>query len=204
MSEKQYFVNEIFASIQGEGARAGTANVFIRFAACNLACNGEVIDGVLQPVCDTQFTGGRRLTAQQIVAEAAEVGGKCNYVILTGGEPALQIDEELIEALHTAGYQIAIETNGTKPLPKGLDWICVSPKTADHTIQVLDCDEVKFVIGDRQALPKTQIRATHYFLSPAWDADGLKRQTLDWCIGLVRQNPRWRLSLQIHKLLNVR
>ncbi len=204
MSEGKYSVCEIFASLQGEGARAGTANVFIRFSGCNLRCAADNVEENGQFNCDTDFSNGHKLTAEEIVTEASRVGGRINWVILTGGEPALQLDEALLTELHDAGYQIAIETNGTVELPKGLDWVCVSPKTAEHTLKVFDADEVKYVRHAGQALPKSQVRAAYYFISPAWDAHGLNRDNLAWCIQLVKDAPNWRLSAQQHKLWGIR
>ncbi len=195
-----YLVNEIFYSLQGEGVRAGTANLFLRFSRCNLACTAEThgFD------CDTEFESGRRLTAAEIVAELAAVGEGCRWVVLTGGEPALQVDRELIDTLHAAGYQLAIETNGSRALPAGIDWITVSPKVAEHALRQRSADEVKYVRGFGQAIPATVVVAEHFLISPAFDGEAVDRRTLEWCVRLVRENPRWRLSLQQHKLWNVR
>ena len=198
---KSYSVNEIFYSLQGEGARAGTPNVFVRFAGCNLTCREEV-EGF---DCDTNFSGGRPLTLGQLLDEIEQSAPKCRNVILTGGEPALQINNALISALHSRHYYVAIETNGTKELPEGIDWICVSPKTAEHTLRIKVASELKYVLHAGQALPKPSIAAAHYILSPAFQPDGSVRQVdLECCILLVKENPKWRLSLQLHKLLKIR
>lgn len=128
---KSYLVNEIFYSLQGEGVRAGTPNLFLRFSKCNLACAKEThgFD------CDTEFVSGRSLTQEKIVGELRRLSTTCEWVVLTGGEPALQLDRELIDTLHDAGYKLAIETNGSFELPSGLDWITVSPKMAEHAIR---------------------------------------------------------------------
>jgi organic radical activating enzyme len=195
-----YLVNEIFYSLQGEGVRAGTANLFLRFARCNLACSVEThgFD------CDTEFESGRRLSLEEIAAELRALAPACGWVILTGGEPALQVDGELIDGLHAAGYRLAIETNGSRELPPGLDWITVSPKVAEHALRQRTADEVKYVRGYGQAIPATVVEAEHYLISPAFDGDELDRRTFDWCLRLVRENPRWRLSVQQHKLWQAR
>ncbi len=197
---RRYLVNEIFYSLQGEGVRAGTANLFLRFARCNLACTVEShgFD------CDTEFESGRPLALEEIAAELAAFAAGCEWVILTGGEPALQVDRELIDGLHAAGYRLAIETNGSRELPPGIDWITVSPKVAEHALRQRAAHEVKYVRGYGQAIPATVVEAEHYLISPAFDGDSVDPRTLDWCVRLVRENPRWRLSLQQHKLWNVR
>ncbi|HXO22210.1 MAG TPA: 7-carboxy-7-deazaguanine synthase QueE [Thermoanaerobaculia bacterium] len=195
-----YVVNEIFYSLQGEGVRAGTANLFLRFARCNLACSAEThgFD------CDTEFESGRRMTIAEILAELRELSADCRWVVLTGGEPALQVDRELIDALHGAGYLLAIETNGSVELPDGIDWITVSPKVAEHAIRQRRAHEVKYVRGHGQGIPRTVVVADHYLISPAFDGPDLDPRALDWCIRLARENPAWRLSVQQHKSWNVR
>lgn len=128
----------------------------------------------------------------------------CRWAVLTGGEPALQVDAALAAALRAAGYWLAVETNGTVPLPPDLDWVCVSPKTAEHTLRVLHANEVKYVRRHGQAIPRPTVEARHYLISPAFGPDGLRREDLDWCVNLVRDNPRWRLSVQLHKFIGVR
>ncbi|MEM9557158.1 MAG: 7-carboxy-7-deazaguanine synthase QueE [Acidobacteriota bacterium] len=197
---KTYRINEIFYSLQGEGVRAGTPNLFLRFSKCNLTCRKEThgFD------CDTEFESGRRMTLDEIVDEFRELAPSCTWVILTGGEPALQVDEELIEQLHAAGYQLAIETNGSMVLPPGLDWITVSPKVAEHAIRQRTADEVKYVRGYGQDLPETVVEAPHRLISPAFEGLEVDARTMQWCIDLVRDHPDWRLSVQQHKLWQVR
>ena len=196
---KSYKINEIFLSIQGEGARAGTLNIFIRFANCNLRCTISSVGFD----CDTEFISGKERSLSELLDELKSY--PCKSVILTGGEPALQIDESLIRALESEGYYIAIETNGTCELPTGINWITVSPKSAEHTIKLRGCSEVKYVRSISQAIPRTEIRAEHYYVSPAFETDGsLKRETLNWCIDLLKENPKWKLSVQMHKLLGLR
>jgi len=127
-----------------------------------------------------------------------------NWIILTGGEPALQVDDDLIGALHAAGYKLAIETNGSIALPDGIDWITVSPKVAEHAIRQRVADEVKYVRGYGQAIPKTVVNAKHKLISPAFDGNTLPEKTLAWCEQLVRDNPEWQLSMQMHKVWGVR
>lgn len=317
---KIYRVNEIFYSLQGEGVRAGTANLFLRFTGCNLTCKQEThgFD------CDTEFASGRDLTLDEIVAALAECledatvananrtinasgalaarasrtvrtanhlsstrtqcdgdqrrgpsvrdegldlsretvrnadpttpspsqgegwgescppgetrliensqrkptprrvrtadhlpdreddvqlvrnAGSLRWIILTGGEPALQVDRELIDALHDAGYQLAIETNGSIALPDGINWITVSPKVAEHAIRQRTADELKYVRGYGQAIPKTVVQARYKLISPAFDGNVMQQKTLAWCSQLVRENPDWRLSIQMHKAWGVR
>ncbi len=197
---ERYRVNEIFYSLQGEGVRAGTPNLFLRFSRCNLECRVEThgFD------CDTEFESGRSMTLPEIVAEMRSLSAECRWVILTGGEPALQVDAELIDRFHGEGYSLAIETNGSVELPPGLDWITVSPKVAEHAIRQRRAHEVKYVRGYGQGIPKTVVEAEHYLVSPAFDGPEVDRRTLDWCIRLCRENPPWRLSVQQHKLWSVR
>lgn len=197
---KRYLVNEIFYSLQGEGVRAGTPNHFLRLSRCNLECKVEThgFD------CDTEFESGRWLTLDEIVGELRQLSERCDWVVLTGGEPALQVDRELIDGLHAAGYKLAIETNGSIELPAGIDWITVSPKVAEHAIRQRVANEVKYVRGHGQATPRTVVQADHHLLSPAFDGDQLDPRALDWCIRLCKENPPWRLSVQQHKTWKVR
>lgn len=216
MSDPTYVVNEIFYSLQGEGMRKGTANVFVRLTGCNLQCDVE--PGEKSPggfACDTEFESGRRLTLAEILSwiNQADGGRNCNWLTLTGGEPGLQVDEVFCNFFHEAGYNLAIETNGSVDLRKKcpgqhfgtcLDWICVSPKVAEHAIKQKRADEVKYVRGYGQAIPKTAVNAPYQILSPAFDAKVLPKETLDWCIDLVKQNPKWRLSVQEHNTWAIR
>mgnify|MGYP001588095394 CR=1 FL=1 len=197
---KHYTVNEIFYSLQGEGLRVGTANVFVRFAACNLTCKMEThgFD------CDTEFSNGRPFTLNELLVEMEWLGGACRATVLTGGEPLLQVDEELLRALRAHGWYIALETNGSKPVPPGVDWITCSPKVAEHAVRVAHAQEVKYVRHAGQALPKPQCEAEHYLLSPAFTPTGMDREALNWCIQQVKENPKWRLSVQQHKFWSVR
>lgn len=195
-----YVINEWFYSLQGEGVRAGTANLFLRFSGCNQTCSVEShgFD------CDTEFISGRKLSVEQILEELAAAGPGCEWVVLTGGEPALQLDAPLIDALHSAGYRLAIETNGSIALPEGLDWITVSPKVAEHAIRQRVADEVKYVRAYGQGIPKTAVEAEHKLISPAAVGDAVDARALAWCIKLVQENPQWRLSCQQHKFWHIR
>lgn len=205
---KTYMVNEMFYSLQGEGIRAGTPNVFVRFAGCNLTCNR----GEHGFDCDTEFTSGVRMTGEEIVAAAFKLipsitADKFPAVVFTGGEPLLQLDLALL-LLFRPVWHTAIETNGTQPLGDMLndvDWICVSPKTAEHTLRIERANEVKYVRRAGQGIPKPSVRAEHFLISPAFLPEGsCSRGDLEWCINLCRDNPPWRLSVQQHKGWKVR
>jgi 7-carboxy-7-deazaguanine synthase len=197
---KTYAVNEIFYSLQGEGVRAGEPSIFLRFAGCNMTCKVEThgFD------CDTEFVSSRKLTADEILQELQALTPRCKWVIFTGGEPGLQVDQQLIDRLHGEGFQLAIETNGSIKLPDGIDWITVSPKVAEHAIRQLTAHEVKYVRGYGQAIPKTAITAAHYLISPAFSGTELPQKTMEWCVRLALENPPWRLSVQQHKVWRVR
>ena len=204
-----YTINEIFFSIQGEGIRAGTANHFVRFSGCNMQCDEE--PGPLSPggfVCDTEFVSGRKMTLVEILEELKTLSPSCRWIILTGGEPGLQIDVPLINFFHEEGYKLAIETNCSIELPNRegstIDWITVSPKVAEHAIKQPICDEVKYVRAYGQGIPKPSIKSNHKLISPAFDSGELPRRNLEWCVALVKDNPEWRLSLQQHKFMGVR
>lgn len=202
---KKYLVNEMFYSLQGEGARAGVANVFIRLAGCNLRCTAdeEGFD------CDTEFASGIKRTAKEIVETARELSNhKHPSVILTGGEPTLQADVQLLRVLKNNGFYVCMETNGTKQLQTEslelIDWISCSPKTAEHTLRIQRADELRYVRNKTQGIPRPSLKAQIKFISPAWGPDGLDPEDLAHCIQLVKDNPEWTLSTQQHKLWNVR
>ena len=201
-----YTVKEIFPTIQGEGLQAGRMAVFLRFSGCNLWTGREQDRAQAQcQFCDTDFIGGHSydnatILAKQ-VAESWPGGGK-PLVVVTGGEPALQLDQYLVDALHRKGFQIAIETNGTKPLPTGLDWICVSPK-AQTTLVVQAGDELKLVYPQLHAQPQQfeSLDFKHFLLQPL-DGPDAKRNTqlaVEFCL----THPLWRLSLQTHKMIGI-
>jgi len=208
-----YSVKEIFYTLQGEGANAGRPAVFCRFAGCNLWTGREEdrADAVCT-FCDTDFVGtdgeggGKFRTADLLAAEIEKHWGDTpshRFVVLTGGEPLLQVDAALVEALHARLFTVAVETNGTVEPPAGLDWICVSPK-ADSTIVVTEGDELKLVFPQEGVDPErfADLRFTHFFLQPM---DNLLQSTnqrlaMDYCLA----HPQWKLGLQTHKILDIR
>ena len=191
-------VNEIFYSLQGEGFNTGTPAVFIRFSGCNLQC----------PFCDTDHADGKEMTEGDIIEEVSRY--KANLVIVTGGEPALQLTESLVEMLHFLGKTVAVETNGTIELPKNVDWITLSPKDAflgEKAMPVLrEADELKIVYdGENEPKLYENIKINHRFLQPCDTGDTEKnkeiiKKTIEFC----KEHPEWRLSLQTHKILNIR
>ncbi len=196
---KQYSLTEIFYSLQGEGMRTGEPSVFVRFAGCNSKCRIAThgFD------CDTDFRQRMKMTAQAIAAAARESGGACSWVVLTGGEPGLQVDEDLLEELRHQQFRIAIETNGSIELPGGIDWITISPKGLEPDLKQLWANEVKYVRAIGQPIPETPVQAEHQLISPAYRGQGLDPETLAWCIQLVKENPTWRLSCQQHKVWKI-
>jgi 7-carboxy-7-deazaguanine synthase (Cx14CxxC type) len=209
-----YALKELFYTLQGEGANAGRPAVFCRFAGCNLWSGREADRATaVCRFCDTEFVGtdgpggGKFATARQLAAAvaaawpAAEPAGR-PLVVCTGGEPLLQLDRPLIEALHGAGFEVAVETNGTLPRPAGLDWVCVSPK-ADAELVLTSGDELKLVYPQEGAPPERYAGLTfrEFFLQPmdGPDREANTRAALAYCLA----HPRWRLSLQTHKLLGI-
>jgi 7-carboxy-7-deazaguanine synthase len=209
-----YTVNEIFWSPQGEGMRAGQMSAFVRFTGCNLRCTME--PGPRSPGgfdCDTEFMSGRRMTASEIIAAVREACGltdeymKTNgaWIVFTGGEPGLQVDRALVAQAQDAGFRCAIESNGSICLdPLGLDWITISPKVAEHAVRQLTANEVKYVRGHGQALPRPACKAQHQLISPAFNGLTIDRKALEWCLQLIKEDPAWRLSIQMHKAWQVR
>ena len=210
---KGYWVNEIFYSLQGEGVRSGTANIFLRFRGCNLECRMECGDKSVGGFdCDTEFESGIKMAPHDLISTCTamvtkEAKGKSVQlnVIFTGGEPALQLDKELVSMFKDAGWYTSIETNGSLDVSDlGVDWITVSPKVAEHAVRQLTADEVKYVRGNLQGIPKPKCKARYKVISPAFNGLDMDTDALHWCIGLVRQNPEWQLSVQDHKLWRVR
>lgn len=199
-----YAVNEIFYSLQGEGVRAGTPAIFVRFSGCNRQCRmlpGPLSIGGFD--CDTEHEEHELMTANEILARCLALSDMDDWIVLTGGEPALQLDSKLIETLKLS-YRLAIETNGTIKLPEGLDWITVSPKAPDEDIKQRTADEVKYVLSYGQTLPSVVVDARYRLLSPAFDGSKVDADTLGWCVGLVLANRGWRLSAQQHKGWGIR
>jgi len=208
-----YSVKEVFYTLQGEGAQAGRAAVFCRFAGCNL-WSGREADRATATCrfCDTDFVGtdgvggGKFETADALAAAVAAkwtggVGGK-PMVVCTGGEPLLQLDETLIDAFHARGFDVAVETNGTQPAPRGLDWICVSPK-ADAPLALTRGDELKLVFPQALAMPErfAGLAFNHFILQPM-DGPDRARNTQE-AIAYCMQHPQWRLGIQTHKVVGI-
>lgn len=198
---KRYKINEIFYSLQGEGINAGTPAIFIRFAGCNLHC----------PFCDTDFDKSEDYRVAGIVLTAASLAKSPLLIVLTGGEPTLQVDNELLQALHLAfpDSQIAIETNGSRPIINGIDFVTCSPKTefTKEYKTIERADEVKVVFdgSNNPADWEARIKAVRYYLQPCDTGDKAKndeiiRKSVEYC----KAHPKWRLSLQQHKILNIR
>lgn len=188
-------VNEIFYSLQGEGFHTGTASTFIRLSGCNLHC----------PFCDTDHQSGHEMTEEEIVARAIEVPAR--HVVITGGEPSLFLTESLVDKLHAAGKYVAVETNGTHPLPDNVDWITLSPKDAfveGGAPVITRCNEIK-VVFDGSPLPDYgHIHTDHRFLQPCDKGDvELNACIVKAAISYILSHPEWRLSLQTHKIINI-
>jgi 7-carboxy-7-deazaguanine synthase (Cx14CxxC type) len=204
---RTYTVKAIFCTLQGEGVNSGTAAVFLRFAGCNLWSGREPDRATaVCRFCDTDFVGGEKFATPDGLADAvvaAWQGGEAGrFVVCTGGEPLLQLDEPLIAALHDRGFRIAIETNGTQPVPPGIDWTCVSPK-AGAPLAVDRGQELKLVFPQPGAEPERfeQLRFEHFLLQPM---DGAARaRNTDLAVAYCKAHPRWRLSLQTHKLIGI-
>jgi organic radical activating enzyme len=207
MTDRRYLVKEMFGpTLQGEGAHAGRAVVFLRFAACNLDCPG----------CDTDFSpdGAQRLSADEIAGKLRALDvGRTHRVVVTGGEPTLQWDGPIAAAIRGAGFRVHMESNGTRPLAAPVDWLTLSPKPQHHPPAAgialadhLPADEVKVVIDDsvdEAVLDRyaARWRCEHYFVQPWMDAR--YEHHLARTLALIHARPRWRLSLQIHKIIGV-
>lgn len=209
-----YTVKEVFYSLQGEGARTGRAAVFLRFSGCNLWTGRESDRATaVCTFCDTDFVGvgpdgGKFADAGKLAGAVrakwpSSAAGGTPYVVCTGGEPLLQLDDAAIAALHDAGFEVAIETNGTLPVPSGVDWVCVSPKAGARLVQQ-NGDEIKLVYPQADAPPEAfeALSFTHFFLQPmdGPDRERNTRRALEYCLA----HPKWRLSLQTHKSLGIR
>ncbi|OWK32908.1 7-carboxy-7-deazaguanine synthase [Sphingomonas mucosissima] len=208
-----YAVKEMFLTLQGEGVQAGRRAVFVRFAGCNLWSGREQDRArAICRFCDTDFvgvdglSGGRFADAQGLADAAVQMwsgGEEARFVVLTGGEPMLQVDDALIDALHAAGFFIAIESNGTIPVHPGIDWVCISPKAGSEIVQRRG-NELKLVWPQ----PGSDVTAmegwdfAHLLIQPLDDANAAANQ--EAAMALVMERPRWRLSLQTHKLLGLR
>lgn len=211
-----YAVKELFYTLQGEGARVGRPAVFLRFAGCNL-WNGREEDrgNAICSFCDTDFVGtdgtfgGKYEKAMDLATQAKSLWPVANefkskpYIVCTGGEPLLQLDSELIDALHQLGFEVAIETNGTIDIPRGIDWVCMSPKP-NTVIKVLRGNELKFVYPQKELNPEVfeAFDYEHFFIQPMDGSD--VKQNIQLSLAYCLSNPQWKLSLQTHKLLGIR
>lgn len=207
-----YSVKEIFYSLQGEGAMAGRPAVFVRFAGCNFWSGREEDRAhAVCKFCDTDFVGvdgtlgGKYPDASSLIGAISGLWSSDApaYVIFTGGEPLLQLDQALVDAIHARGWLAAVETNGSLSAPEGLDWICMSPKTSDGIVLV-EGDELKFVFPQNELQPAQfeHLHFKHFFLQPM---DGpFVAQNTELALRYCLENPKWRLSLQTHKMLGIR
>jgi 7-carboxy-7-deazaguanine synthase len=210
-----YSIKEVFYSLQGEGFHAGRPAIFCRFSNCNLWTGREQDrDEAICKFCDTDFigtdgqNGGRFKSAEALATHLLQFWPDTNtqpFTVLTGGEPLMQVDAALVKALHDANFEIAVETNGTKPAPEGIDWICVSPK-ANTDLRLTKGDELKLVYPQPELMPNqvNHLDFKFWFLQPMADTNTQLNQNhtkmaLEYCL----KNPHWNLSLQTHKLLGI-
>tara|TARA_R110002020_G_scaffold385470_1_gene596374 strand:- start:6043 stop:6654 length:612 start_codon:yes stop_codon:yes gene_type:complete len=198
-------VSEIFYSLQGEGARIGTATIFIRLTGCSAkyACYASGIR------CDTEFESGKEMELEEILDWCEANADDCNDITWTGGEPCDQLTDEVVAYFHNAYYHQSIETSGLKPAPKGINFICVSPKVAEHVVKKNFPDgvsELRYVRHKGQHIPEPSVKALHYWISPHSDGFDINTDNLKHCIKLCLENQttnKWKLSVQNHKLWNV-
>ncbi|NBT35291.1 MAG: 7-carboxy-7-deazaguanine synthase [Betaproteobacteria bacterium] len=214
-----YRIKECFLTLQGEGAQTGRLSVFVRFSGCN-NWSGRDVDRTKGPAdcarwCDTDFVGidgpgGGDFSADEVVVRVQSLwpkGQEAPHVVLTGGEPALQVDKALVDALHETGARLSIETNGSLPLPEGIDWICVSPKRTvggdPQALVVRKGQELKLVLPQSgfEAKDLESLDFEHFFVQPMDGPDA--EASLAFCMEWVRTYPRWKLSLQSHKILGI-
>lgn len=228
-----YAVKDVFLTVQGEGMRAGELSVFVRFSGCNM-WSGRPRDrdkgkGACSLWCDTNFYKGERFERAELLARMAEVRQGAKWCVLTGGEPGLQVDDELVEALHQDGWKVAIETNGTIDLPRAIDWVCISPKRSALELQQTRANELKVVLpgelgkagwsdAELEALERQYPRA-HLFVQPQDPTDlgfvevsylrgetkGERqyKQHVKRCFDFAATHPQWRIGFQGHKLLDL-
>lgn len=188
-------VNEIFYSLQGEGHHAGRPAIFIRLAGCNLSCG----------FCDTEFESGAEMSNAEILNVVSRHPGK--FIVWTGGEPSTQLDQATVDEFKHFGYEQAIEANGSHPVPKGLDWITVSPKVAEHVVARHFPDgvnELRYAWhAGKTSVPLPSVCAEFYYLSPIFSGENGDKENIKHCIALCLGNPLWRLSTQQHKIIGL-
>lgn len=197
-------VNEIFYSVQGEGRWTGRPALFVRLSGCNLRC----------PFCDTDFDAYTEMPAEEIIGELKRLSASCRFVVLTGGEPTLQVRPDFVEQLHRSGYFVAMETNGayTDSSSLGVDWVTLSPKGpyTGAALKTFRAHELKMVMDDvvsedEITAVQTAVDVTCYYLQPCDTGDARRNQTIRQRVfDFIQRHPEWTLSLQIHKILNVR
>ncbi len=192
--DKMKRINDIFYSLQGEGRNTGRATVFIRFAGCNLRC----------PFCDTEFSEYREMSDADILAAISTYPSR--FVVLTGGEPTLQADAGFIALLHSNGYEVAMESNGTRRPAAPVDWLTVSPKQAytgaTGRLAVARCDELKVIFDGETEVSDCGIEAGYYYLQPCDTGDEARNRAItEACVDYICKHPKWRLSLQTHKMI---
>lgn len=203
-----FYVKEIFLTLQGEGFHVGTVAVFCRFSGCNVWSGIEqhrerdARNGVCARWCDTDFRGqdgpnGGKFDAAHLVAKILEIAGKCRVVVFTGGEPGLQMTDDLVKECHAAGLKVCVETNGSRLLPSGIDWICLSPKPPMPVVEQR-YDEVKVVYPSVEPTEWATV-APHRFIQPQHGSP----DATNACIEFLKENSDWRLSIQTHKLLSI-
>lgn len=195
-------VSEIFYSLQGEGARAGTPTFFVRLQGCK-AKNACYASGVM---CDTEFESGSEYDIDDLLDILRDLQPACTQITWTGGEPLDQLTHEIIAYVKDKGYYQAVETSGLHSCPDGMDFICVSPKVAEHVIAKNfpnGVTELRYVRHEGQSIPLPAVTADHYWLSPHSDGNRINTDNLRHCIELCKQNPTWKLSLQSHKIWNI-
>lgn len=184
-TKKFYKVNEIFYSLQGEGFYTGTPAVFLRFSGCNLRCS----------FCDTDHKEYVSYTVEEIIEKVSAYPSR--HIVVTGGEPSMQLTKQLVDALHLAGFYIQVETNGKRPLPDGVDWITCSPK-GEHKVVLTRIEELKIVyLGQDVEKIASELFAPHYFLQPC------SCENTEEVVRYILDHPHWRLSLQTHKLIHI-
>jgi 7-carboxy-7-deazaguanine synthase len=210
LAVKTYKIKEIYYTIQGEGFHTGRPAVFCRFAGCNLWTGLEKDrDSAICQFCDTDFWGtdgvnGGKYTAQELASLVRSLyrGDDHPFVVCTGGEPGLQLDEPMVEKFHELGMEVAIETNGTVTLAKNIDWICVSPK-ADAQLKITSGHELKLVYPQLENHPSDfeDLQFDNFFLQPLDDEN--QKENIQECVMFCLENPKWKLSLQTHKFIGI-
>lgn len=195
-------VSELFYSLQGEGGRAGEPSLFVRLQGCSakFACYESGVR------CDTEFESGSEISLPSLLSKIRNLSSTCRWIIWTGGEPADQLTDSIVAWFKQQGFLQAIETSGVRSIPQGLDWVTVSPKVAEHVLEKNfqeGVTELRYVRHAGQAIPMPSITAQYYFLSPHFDGFNLNSENVRHCQQLCLDNPKWRLSLQLHKLLGI-